>query len=79
MENGMKWNYGEVGICGSCNGSGSSSGVCRLEVKTYSEQILEPSQVYEVHTILKAHIEIFYFILYLCILCIHSTLVESDY
>jgi hypothetical protein len=24
--------------------------------KTYSEQILEPSQVYEVHTILKAHI-----------------------
>jgi hypothetical protein len=25
--------------------------------KTYSEQILEPSQVYEVHTIFKAHIE----------------------
>jgi hypothetical protein len=25
-------------------------------LKTYSEQILEPSQVYEVHTILKAHI-----------------------
>jgi hypothetical protein len=52
-----------------------------IETKTYSEQILEPSQVYEVHTILKAHIEnmIFYFIQYLCILCIHSTLVESGY
>jgi hypothetical protein len=38
MENGMKWNYGEVGICGSCNGSGSSSGVCRLEVKKRKER-----------------------------------------
>jgi hypothetical protein len=28
-----------------------------IKRKTYSEQILEPSQIYEVHNIFKAHIE----------------------
>jgi hypothetical protein len=49
--------------------------------KTYSEQILEPSQVYEVHTILKVHIEnmIILFHIVLVYICIHSILLESGY
>jgi hypothetical protein len=49
--------------------------------KTYSEQILEPSQVFEAHTILKAHIEnlIILFHIVLLYVCIHSTLLESGY
>jgi hypothetical protein len=48
-------------------------------LKTYSEQILEPSQVYEFHSILKAHVKNMILILLYTerMLCIHSALVIS--
>jgi hypothetical protein len=45
--------------------------------KIYSEQILEPSQVYEFHSILKAHVKnIILFYTELVYYAIHSALVE---
>jgi hypothetical protein len=42
-------------------------------LKTYSEQILEPSQDYEVHTILIAHIENMINLFHMVLVCVlHS-------